>query len=601
MAEARLQFLIDLDDRVSAGIDKIKGNLDGFKDKVENMKPAFETMAKVGTVGFTAIAGAVALGVKSYGEAERSMRQLEHAVIDISKGTREQVSAISDLSDALQKKTGIDGDALKMGAAQLSTFGLQSKSVVDLTKSLADLTVNQNGVNASADQYVQSANVMAKALNGQFGVLEKSGIRFTEAQQNMILYGKESEKVAALQAGLAQNLRETTDTLNGVDAATAKAQRSLGEVFESLGKSFAPAISKLSDAVSPFLNKLADWIAANPKLTTTIVVITGAIFALLAIVGTIGLILPAIITGFSALATVVGFLATAFTFLLGPVGLIILAIAALIAIGVMLYKHWDEVKAFAIQVWTGIKDGITTAMQAVGDFLSGIWEGIKNVFWTGVNFIVGLWAMILDFLFPGWSEKLTAVFTKAVEIWELIKTAFSTAFTAIGTVFTGWMDSISEAWSTMWNGLKDVFISIWDAITKVFDGVVSGITSAMETLTKPIQKVIDMAERALALAGGAVKSVGGKISSTVKDILNRGSSITGKAIGGPVLAGSSYLVGEQGPELFTPGQTGTILPNSRMGGGGLTLVITGNTLLDRDAARKIGDEMVRYLKDNRVL
>lgn len=598
MAEARLQFLIDLDDRVSSGIDKIKGNLDGFKDKVENMKPAFETMAKVGTVGFTAIAGAVALGVKAYGEAERSQRQLEHAVLDVSKGTREQVAAISDLSDALQKKSGIDGDALKMGAAQLSTFGLQSNTVVALTKSLADLTVNQNGVNASADQYVQSANVMAKALNGQFGVLEKSGIRFTEAQQNMILFGKESEKAAALQEGLAQNLRETTDTLSGVDAATAKAQRSLGEVFESLGKSFAPAISKLSDAVSPFLNKLADWIAANPKLTTTIVVITGAIFALLAVVGTIGLVLPAIITGFSALATVVGVAATAFTFLLGPIGLIILAIAALIAVGVLIYKNWDEISQFAVQVWTGIKEGIVSAMQAVVDFLGVVWEGIKAAFWTGVNFIVGLWATILDFLFPGWAEKLTMVWNKAVEIWELIKGSFTAAFDAIGGTFTGWLDSLSQAWSTMWNGLKDVFIEIWDAITKIFDSVVDGISSAMEKLVSPIQKVIDLAERALALAGGAIKSAGGKISSAVSSILGRGSSITGKAIGGPVLAGTSYMVGEKGPELFTPGQNGTIVPNGRLGGGGLTLVITGNTLLDRDAARKIGDEMVRYLKDN---
>jgi len=357
----------------------------------------------------------------------------------------------------------------------------------------------------------------------------------------------------------------------------------------------------LSDAVSPFLNRLADWIAANPKLTTTIVVITGAIFALLAIVGTIGLVLPAIITGFSALATVVGFLATAFTFLLGPIGLIILAVAALIAIGVMLYKHWDEVKAFAIQVWTGIKDGITSAMQGVADFLSAVWEGIKSVFWTGVNFIVGLWAMILDFLFPGWAEKLSAIWAKAVEIWGYIKQAFSDAFAVIGGVFTSWMDGIKEAWKTMWTGLKDVFIEIWDAITKVFDSVVSGIKSGMETLVSPIQKVIDLAQRALQLAGGAVKSAGGAISSAVKSVLYRGSSITGKAIGGPVLAGSPYVVGENGPEMFVPGQSGTIVPNGRLGGGGLTLVITGNTLLDRDAARKIGDEMVRYLKDNRVL
>lgn len=41
----------------------------------------------------------------------------------------------------------------------------------------------------------------------------------------------------------------------------------------------------------------------------------------------------------------------------------------------------------------------------------------------------------------------------------------------------------------------------------------------------------------------------------------------GKAAGGPVMGGTSYLVGEQGPELFTPGVSGTITPNHAMGGG----------------------------------
>jgi hypothetical protein len=41
-----------------------------------------------------------------------------------------------------------------------------------------------------------------------------------------------------------------------------------------------------------------------------------------------------------------------------------------------------------------------------------------------------------------------------------------------------------------------------------------------------------------------------------------------KALGGPVMGGSSYLVGEQGPELFTPSSSGNITPNHALGGGG---------------------------------
>lgn len=46
----------------------------------------------------------------------------------------------------------------------------------------------------------------------------------------------------------------------------------------------------------------------------------------------------------------------------------------------------------------------------------------------------------------------------------------------------------------------------------------------------------------------------------------------GKAIGGPVQAGQSYLVGERGPEMFVPSRGGSIIPNDKMGGGGTVVV-----------------------------
>ena len=39
-----------------------------------------------------------------------------------------------------------------------------------------------------------------------------------------------------------------------------------------------------------------------------------------------------------------------------------------------------------------------------------------------------------------------------------------------------------------------------------------------------------------------------------------------KAMGGPVMGGKGYLVGERGPELFIPGSNGSIVPNDKMGG-----------------------------------
>jgi hypothetical protein len=48
-----------------------------------------------------------------------------------------------------------------------------------------------------------------------------------------------------------------------------------------------------------------------------------------------------------------------------------------------------------------------------------------------------------------------------------------------------------------------------------------------------------------------------------------------RALGGPVTQGSSYLVGERGPELFTPSSSGNITPNSAMGGNTITVNVNG--------------------------
>lgn len=57
--------------------------------------------------------------------------------------------------------------------------------------------------------------------------------------------------------------------------------------------------------------------------------------------------------------------------------------------------------------------------------------------------------------------------------------------------------------------------------------------------------------------------MGGDIFSSLASAVFGG----GKALGGPVDAGTSYLVGERGPEMFVPNTGGTIVPNSSMGGG----------------------------------
>jgi hypothetical protein len=71
-----------------------------------------------------------------------------------------------------------------------------------------------------------------------------------------------------------------------------------------------------------------------------------------------------------------------------------------------------------------------------------------------------------------------------------------------------------------------------------------------------------------------------------------------EAMGGPVSAGRSYLVGEQGPELFVPGASGKIVPNNRLAVGTtyaptVHVHVAGSVIAERELARIIEDQLVR--------
>lgn len=533
MAQSNIDIIIQAQDKTATAFNSAQGGLSGFKDKIDNLQPAFQNMAKVGTVAFGAVAAIVGTSVNAYKEAERSQRQLETAVLQVSKGTREQVEAINAQAEALQKKSGIDGDALKMGAAQLSTFGLQSESVVNLTKSLADLTLNQNGVNASADQYVSSANIMAKALRGEFGMLQKIGIRFTETQQNMINFGSESEKVAALQEGLQQNLRETTDTLGGLDQSVAKASRSFGEVQEAIGKSFADAANNLLNRLEPVITRISEWVTANPQLASTVLMVVAGLGALVAVVGVLGLAMPAIIAGFGLLA--------------GPVGMVALGIAAVVA-GFFLFK--DQIGV----IMAYLED--TGVLQYFAD----IWDHISETFTTTLlPAFAQLWAALVE-----------------------LKPFFELVAKVIGGVLLVAILMLSKAleWAiVLFTNILAIATKVATFMVDVFAVAFNAVSSAVEWLIGKfdilINKIKDVVETAKEIGGNVL----GAIGSAVGKIFNVDDAVI--APNGNVISThpDDYLIATKDP--------------SSLGGGGGTFNININgAVFTQDAARTLGDLII---------
>ena len=129
-------------------------------------------------------------------------------------------------------------------------------------------------------------------------------------------------------------------------------------------------------------------------------------------------------------------------------------------------------------------------------------------------------------------------------------------------------DEIVQSFTTnALNGLTDALTAGITGAANFADAIKSMAKSVVDSLIKMlIQKYI--VDAAFGFITGKIDGGGGNLSAGggVKSLTVSGGR-GALAIGGPVQAGSPYMVGERGPEMFVPNQSGSIIPNNQVGGG----------------------------------
>jgi len=105
---------------------------------------------------------------------------------------------------------------------------------------------------------------------------------------------------------------------------------------------------------------------------------------------------------------------------------------------------------------------------------------------------------------------------------------------------------------------KELYASIGDTIESGIVDALEGAINGTKTLGDVARSVFSQIQRSLLQYG--VSSFLGGLPGGI------GKFFGGKAEGGPVKGGGSYIVGEKGPEMFTPGVSGMITPNHALGG-----------------------------------
>lgn len=214
--------------------------------------------------------------------------------------------------------------------------------------------------------------------------------------------------------------------------------------------------------------------------------------------------------------------------------------------------------------------------------------------------------------FQGRLERLKVAFDELKEtigfavlpiLTDLINYTVKYAAPAIQSFVDGFTSGkgLNEAFKTFITIAKSIFLPVLDGLKFAFNVVRDAVEDnkqSFQGLFTFIQKylapflggALKLAIEGIGIALSVVVRIVGDIIDGFRLMITLGSKIGGaigglfgggKATGGPVAAGTTYLVGERGPELFTPSGSGSIIPNGSFGGGaGNVINITVNGAID---------------------
>lgn len=245
-------------------------------------------------------------------------------------------------------------------------------------------------------------------------------------------------------------------------------------------------------------------------------------------------------TAIRSLLPLLGPIGAAIAAIGAPVWAIVAAFAALAAIvvgaGVFIYNNWRGIAAFFVSMWTSFATATAPLRASLGALGSALGA--------------------LGAAFLGWVGRLLGpVIAGIASFGGAVVRFFAPAFRWIGAL-------VGPIALKSWTSFGNIVGSVIGGIVNHLKGLVDGITSGVGWLTRLFNK--------------GKEAPTAKVSAAATSA-PKAPPIAGKrAVGGPVMGGRLYLVGERGPELFEAPANGRIIPNQRLGRG---LALAGSAAL----------------------
>lgn len=387
-------------------------------------------------------------------------------------GNAYKAGQFADDLNTLSKQTGFSTDELQkmQYASDLVdvSFDTMTGSVRKLTSNMAsgsevfdqlgiDITNADGSMRDATDVWYDALEALGQVENETerdalsmelFGksAMEMSGI-VDDGGAALKALGEEAEQAGVIISGDA--LQSANEFNDAIDRFKATAQASFMKAGATLAEVLTPALERVATAVSNVLTWFANLDGTQQSLILTITAVVAAISPVASIIARITQVVSTLKTAWTALST-------AFTAISGPVGIVIAVVGALIAIGILLYKNWDTIKAKAQELWENLKATFENIKTAITDAWNGIKENVANT----VNNI---------------KESLQ-------NTWNNIKTTITTVINAIKSVISSVFNGIKSTVSSIVDGIKSKVTSVFDAIKNGVSNAVNGIKDVVSTV-----------------------------------------------------------------------------------------------------------------------
>lgn len=435
--------------------------------------------ATAGSMGYSAEDVAVALGLMANSGIKASMSgtSLRTLLVNMAKPSKDMAIAMNELGVSLEDDEGNMYSLLEVLDQLRSGFNGGSMSAEEYNERLADIQREYEDGCFDAEYYDELLTKLSEEMYGVEGaqmaqlaamLAGKTGMAgllsiVSAAPED---YDRLVESIYTCNGATDEMYSVMTDTAQG---AMDRLDSAINILCTTMGEMLLPMIEKAADFIANLINWFNDL---NPVFQTVIEGIGLAVLALgplASVVGSIMTLVGAFNPLISALHTGVGGLFSLIA--ANPVLLVVAGIsAAVIALGVLVFKHWDE-----------IKEGLQHLGEWIGEKFIAIREKISDVWGNIVDTFKQVWENIQG-VFSGVAEWFGELFTSAKDAvaraWEGIQEVFSNIWQGIQNVFGGvadWFSSIfsaaRDAAGNAWNGVQDLFAASIDAIKSAFDGI----------------------------------------------------------------------------------------------------------------------------------